>query len=344
MEISHDEKATYKELLELSHALSFPISHLLEDTKEATEVSVLFRKGFVDDQENAINEKFNLFVENILAIKPDLDKIESVRSKIKTAENTYKNAQIMASLFREYYFKGNHVDPLTELPSILANDLGMVVKVLELGKNIDGASAYIDGLTFLFVSPRFEGRMLFTVAHELGHILNHHKMTENSVYIDKKISFRPRHDKHNIERFANAFASSLLLPIDGTSRMLKKIRELQKIRTNSQLGDVEIFYLARYYGVSFDVAAQRCEDLGLLPEYGAFSLAQQIKKDYGSAEKRANELGLSERAKVVFPEIPNFILDKAVELVKDENYSIGKIAEMLSVPVNLILNHHAKVG
>lgn len=334
--------ATYNELSAISAVLNLPISFLLKDYKQENQYEVLFRKQYGSAADATVVSNFDFFVNNILELQPDSSKVEKISAIVKHVENTFINAAALASFFRDVYFDGNHFDPLTNLPELLSNKLNFIIKVKELGTNADGASASIKDFVFLIVSPRFEGRMLFTLAHELGHVLNHHEQGDY-VYFDKKISLRPRDDKFKVEGFANAFASCLLLPDKGVAKVIQKVREAFQIDSQARLSDIEILHLSRFYGVSFDVAAFRCESLNLIPAGGAYSLSQKIKEDFGSAEKRANALGIAAREPIFFPAAPNFVLDKAVSLIEEGKYSIGKIADLLSVPVNTILDHHSKI-
>jgi Zn-dependent peptidase ImmA (M78 family) len=336
-------KATYAELRSISQVFDLPISHLLQDHQEKSKYEVLFRKQLGSTADDIVINNFNYFVDNVFKINPDVSKVEKFRESIAQTENTFGNAEKLAFLFREIYFDNNHFDPLLDLPQLLSNRLNFIVKVKELGKKTDGASASINGLIFLLISPRFEPRMLFTLAHELAHILNHH-YEGDFVFFDNEISLRPKDDKNKIEGFANAFASALLLPQEGVAKMIQKIREVYQIKPESGLSDIEILHLSRFYGVSFDVAAYRCELLKLIPSGGAYSLSQKIKEDFVSAEKRADLIGVPARASIFFPSIPNFILDQAIRLIEDGKFSIGKIAEMLSISINAITEYHSKIG
>jgi Zn-dependent peptidase ImmA (M78 family) len=335
--------ASYNELSLISSVLNLPISFLLSEQKEENQYEVLFRKQYGAAADVSVVSNFDYFINAILELDPDSSKVEKISALVKHVDNTYENADALAHFFREIYFDGNHFDPLNALPDLLSNKLNFIVKVRELGPNCDGASASIKNLVFLIVSPRFEGRMLFTLAHELGHVLNHHEQGDY-VYFDKKISLKPKEDPFKVEGFANAFASCLLLPEKGVAKLISRVREAFQIMENSGISDIEILHVSRFYGVSFDVAAFRCESLSLIPKGGAFSLSQKIKEDFGSAEKRADLLGIPAREPIQFPIAPNFVLDKAVSLIQDGKYSIGKIADLLSIPVKAILDHNSKVA
>ena len=124
----------------------------------------------------------------------------------------------------------------------------------------------------------------------------------------------------------HAFASNLLLPKAGVGIALRKIREIHQIHQDA-VGDIEILYLGRLFGVSFQVSARRCEDLGLLPSGGALSLYEQIKKEFVNPEKRAEQLGLPPRPEIKFPTLPRQVLEGAIKKVRTGEVSIGRASE-----------------
>lgn len=333
---------SYTELRQMAKVTHLPVSFLLKEHTQKDGMSILFRRQIGSVPENII-ESFNYFLENVIALNPAKDRVENLHERLPAVENTFLNAEKLAYIFRQEYFGGNFNDPLTNLPTILANKLNFIVKVFELGKSADGASAIVDGYTFILISPRFEARMLFTLAHELAHIINHHR-DGDFILFDNPYNLNPKADAQKNESFANAFASALLLPEKGMGKVIEKVRALLQLDKTLFISDIEILYLARFYGVSFDVASFRCEMLGLLPPGGAYALSARIKEAHGSAEKRADELNIAPREPLHFPDAPNFILERALELIMAEEYSSGKIAEMLSMPVQSIFQYNSHIG
>jgi len=145
---------------------------------------------------------------------------------------------------------------------------------------------------------------------------------------------------NSAEFYAHAFASCLLMPQRGIGITLRKIREMQK-GAEENLGDLEILLLSRIYGVSFYAAAKRCEDLSLLPKGGAISLNETLKKEYGSAEKRADAANLPPRADVLFPKMPPLLLKAATEKVRAGEISIGKASSILGLAIADLLTANA---
>lgn len=328
---------TLHDVKKLSTVLNLSVSYLLRETQPQREYDFLFRQGIESDHMSIVIDRFGHFVEGILALKPDKNDVENVREKLIHGDNSFEHAEFLAHAFRVLYF--NEEDPIDVLPSLLS-DLGFIVKTVSLGKSVEGASAYIKDLPFVFISPSFEPRMLFTLAHELGHILNHHG-TGDFFYFDEHISFNRRTQKRDVERFANTFASCLLLPPSAVGKALVKLRERNLMFNKNQIGEIELLQVMRIFNVSFEVVLRRFEDLKLIEQGFASSISQKVKDEYGSSEKRADSLGIPPRKQIIFPEAPGFLISQAVELVSKGDLSLGKAAELLNVPINTILNYRA---
>lgn len=256
-------------------------------------------------------------------------------------ENTLKNAEINAQIFRSLFFNDDQLSPLLSLPKIISEKLNTLIFVID-NADIDGASASMNGIPFIFVSKRFSGRMLFTLAHEVGHIMLHHKHDDGDFAVideDYQVTNQPKPDVVDIEVYANAFASALLMPSQGLGISLKKIREAAKIEVD-EVGDIEIGYLARIYGVSFWAAARRCEDLTIIPRGAASAMAQRLNDKFGSAEKRGEEVGLPPRQEIKFPVVPHVLLESALESVKNGHLSVGSAAKMLGLKTSQVFEQN----
>ena len=227
-----------------------------------------------------------------------------------------EDARRDSEVFRHRFFLGDQISPILQLPTVAVEKMDIVLLVTPRLR-IDGASAIIRGVPFVFVSPRFSPRMLFTLGHEIGHLVAHHRSgTSFAVFDGHNSTGSIRRRRFAGERFADAFASALLLPISGVGITLGKVREIYGIDPESPVGDIELLYLARFFGVSFQVAARRCEDLQLIPEGGALSLYEEIRKRHDSPENRAEHLGLPPRPEIKFPTVPRRLLDAVAKRIR----------------------------
>ncbi len=332
-------EATMSEVQKLSDAMKMSIEFLTSENKKYEDLNLLFRKSIKDKKDVELASRFSHLVGNSFEIMSEQSIDYSLlRSMMSMRENTYENAFRLANQFR--YTIGDEIglSPMVNLPQIVAEKLNCILYVVELGRHIEGASAVVEGIPFIFLSPRFKPRMLFTLAHELGHILNHHGLEQDFALYDSDVNSISRSTNLD-ESFANAFASNLLLPERGVGVALKKIGEIFKIE-NQVLGDVEILYLSRIYGVSFEVAALRCEDLTLLPKGGARALYEHIKANHVNPEQRAKKLNLPERPDVTFPKVSPNLTKLAVEKIRKGSISLGKASEILSMPISQIMREN----
>lgn len=260
------------------------------------------------------------------------------RGHFDVGPQNQRTAEVHAARFREVFFGGDQLGPLHSLPQIVAERMGVLLFVTR-SSDFDGASAFLDGSAFVFVSARFRPRMLFTLAHEVGHLIAHHDPVIPFAIIDEDI------EDHGVsrtdqERYANYFASSVLMPAQGFAIALKKVREVAGT-SGHEVGDLEINLLARIYGVSFWAAALRCEALALIPRGGAAALNERLNKAHGSAEKRAEEVGLPPRADIVFPPVPRTLLQSAVEKIRAGELSLGRAAALLELSISDLMTANA---
>lgn len=259
--------------------------------------------------------------------------------KFSRGNLTYEDAEANAEIFRRLFLADDQVSPILGLADLAAEALGIFLFLVRTAR-FEGASAYVEGWPFVFVAERFSPRMLFTLAHEIGHLIAHHDPNEIFAVVDFETEKRTQAAKSAAEFYAHAFASSLLMPRRGIGITLRKIRELEE-QPNKQLGDLELLLLARIYGVSFYCAAKRCEDLDLLPRGGAASLDESLRREYGSAEKRADSASLPPRPEIQFPQIPSSLLKAAIRKVRSGQLSVGRASSILGLSIADLLATNA---
>jgi Zn-dependent peptidase ImmA (M78 family)/transcriptional regulator with XRE-family HTH domain len=343
--LSEGANPTVSELRRLAEALRISIVDFASPNARERETDLLFRRapvsgkpvpsGTVTRMSRRMASSFDLLLKANHKIGPWWS------SRFEPGENTLESAERNAVVFRTLFCNDDQLSPLHSLPKVVVERMGVMVFVLRT-PDLDGASAYLDGVPFVFISARFPPRMLFTLAHECGHLVAHHNPAESFAVIDETTNAEgpSSFNEANEERYANAFASSLLMPRASVGVALKKIREMAKIAQDA-VGDVEIGYLARIFGVSFWAAARRCEDLALIPRGGAASLNEKLVKEYGSAEKRAEQVGLPPRQEVRFPPVPQTLLASAVERVRSGELSVGRAASILGLSIEDLMAANA---
>jgi Zn-dependent peptidase ImmA (M78 family) len=216
---------------------------------------------------------------------------------------------------------------------------GMVVSRL-LYSRYEGVSLIAGNYCFIFVSPRFQGRMLFTLGHELGHIIAHHESGGDAIF-ERAGQIGTFGERSRREAFVDAFSSCLLLPDIGVGKALQAFRQHYGVKSRN-ITDLEILLLARFYGVSFDVAAHRCEDLGLLPSGASLAISSQLKKEFGSPEKRAEHLGLPPRQQIILPPISVHLAKSISRAIRLGHVSIGWVTDRLGLSIGEVLSINAE--
>lgn len=146
--------------------------------------------------------------------------------------------------------------PLFELREILESDVGVRVFYMDLPSRVAGLFAYTDELGgCIAVNERHpEERRRWSMAHEYGHFLTSRRRSE--------ISLLAAHSRvPAVERFADAFARSMLMPSAGLRRRFNEIYR----ESNGNVNTADICRLAHFYFTSVEAMMLRLEELRLLP-------------------------------------------------------------------------------
>ncbi len=121
-------------------------------------------------------------------------------------------------------------------------------------------------------------REIFTLAHEIGHIILHIER-ENS-FVDDKITITGKSTNEN-EQEANYFAACLLMPAEEVHRFVDL--ELQE-SGKCELTAMDIARMMSEFNVSFDMALNRLEALGLI------DASQRLCLDSEKVQRRVGNL------------------------------------------------------
>ncbi|WP_025898018.1 ImmA/IrrE family metallo-endopeptidase [Sneathiella glossodoripedis] len=334
-----DNSPSMRELKLIAGALNISIADI-SLWEHPEDIDLLFRTQEENQYEKIAANKISRKVSLAANILGNTEKPKWLNA-FGILEESYEEAERLANLFRHHFCKDDINRPLHDLPSLLSKKAEILLFIVDNVK-IDGASGIYKGWPFICLSKRFPQRMLFTLAHELGHIVSHHNYSSNITFWDGEDSIGHNQQGKNqkSESFADAFASYLLLPTHGVAIVLQEVRSMLSTK-NDNLGDIEIIYLSYFYGVSFEVAAYRCEQLGLLPAGGANSLYAYLIKHHGSPEKRAKEAGIPERPPIDFNAKNDLLLQKSIQSIEDGESSLGMVSEMLGEKISEILKLHS---
>jgi Zn-dependent peptidase ImmA (M78 family) len=338
------DEPSLAEIKRISKAIHVPLGNLLSnavDSPEHAPYRVLLRRT-IDQRAENIQSSLEVVaaqISDIMGIarglQASLEWLNIFRGLVVRVEN----AEDFAAVFRRAFAQLDDKEPFPFLPQTL-EELGVLVCYGRDAK-IDGVSAIIDGRAVILLGRRTsKPRMLFTLAHEVGHLVARHDLRDNDfAQIDQWVGEIESVQVKAEEQFADAFAAAVLMPRKGFLITVQHIRDHYK--AHGPLGDVEIMTLARFFSVSFEVAARRCEAFGLLEPRGARALYQAIVAQHKNPERRADELGLRARDPIVI-ETSSTLLTEATRLVGQEKLSAGRAAEILNVPVSQLFVANVK--
>jgi Zn-dependent peptidase ImmA (M78 family)/transcriptional regulator with XRE-family HTH domain len=143
--------------------------------------------------------------------------------------------------------------PAYSLSNILEQVLGILVLYMDLGSGGSGASTSGDfGRAILINSSDSPWRRNYDLAHELFHLITW------DIFSDEEIYSKSKKDKSEVEQWANAFASAILLPAEEVRREFSKRLEGNKIAY------ISLIEIAREFKVSIEALLWRLVNLNLL--------------------------------------------------------------------------------
>jgi Zn-dependent peptidase ImmA (M78 family) len=177
-----------------------------------------------------------------------------------------------------------------------------------LGENADlGFTVKKDNDIIIFTNSCSRlSREIFTLAHEIGHVILH-LMDDNS-FIDDNMTINGR-STDGKEQEANYFAACLLMPADDVDRFIDL--EIQNFHEKG-LSAMDIARIMSEFNVSFDMALNRLESLNVIDQN------QKIRLDNEKTEKRVGNLlrGVGGNARLNVPSndinIPHEYIDYAI--------------------------------
>lgn len=291
-ELYADSEPTIEEIRKISHGLKVAARDLILPVNRDVGARAKLRSNF-----NYIYDEWSFYeacrIENRFIELSDAIDIRSSLPFFVDFEKTADSAEELSRILRVNFLKVDLFAPLLQLPTLLFDTFG-VITFLFSSRKIDGASFRKSGSAIIAIAERNDIRMVYTLAHELCHLLVDISDFDNSeAWIDEDV-FSPKDASvRKIEYFANEFAAALLIPLEGLLAEIKSVNA--RIEGPGQLTAYHVGCIARKFGTSFSVAARRCENLDLIDVGGAAAIEDVIKKKYKSAEKYADLMNIPER-------------------------------------------------
>jgi Zn-dependent peptidase ImmA (M78 family) len=158
--------------------------------------------------------------------------------------------------------------------------LGYKLLRYPLGDNADlGFTVKKDNDIVIFTNSCSRlSREIFTLAHEIGHVILH--LDDEKSFIDDNVTINGKSTDAK-EQEANYFAACLLMPSDDVDRFIDL--EIQNFREKG-LSAMDIARIMSEFNVSFDMALNRLESLGIITPN------QKLCLDNEKIEKRVGNL------------------------------------------------------
>ncbi len=341
-EIISGSRVNVAEIRDICSGLRLPIQIFSEgESRQGSgDLAPLFREVRASSDEYDITvERISIFIEACLEILPKRETLPYWLNLFPHQNKTYAAADRLSKIARALLYPDDANGPIPDLGECLGNLDGLIVSKLGYSR-YEGVSVIAGNYCFIFVSPRFSGRMLFTLGHEFGHLVSDHAGGQFARF-EKAKQIGTFGERSRIEAFVDAFASCLLMPDTGLGKFLAFAREHLDLSTE-RITDRDILMIARFFGVSFEVAGLRLENLGLLKGGVTFGLADYLRKEFKSPERRADALGISPREKVIIPTISPQLSRPLLAALRNGDVSIGWASNNFGYSIGEIFAAQAK--
>lgn len=165
------------------------------------------------------------------------------------------------------------------------------------------------------------GRLSFDAAHEYAHVLMDRRLRAHATP-----SGRPEEHEELLEVRANVFAAAFLMPAEGIERFLWDLGMSRGDR--HEIDVVDVLYLQRTFGVSYQATLYRLQNLGWLDKGKRKELGEHqpeiLARAWGLEEEHQPNLDRFEEAGY-----PLRYMYLALEAHQRDKISLGKLAELL---------------
>lgn len=154
----------------------------------------------------------------------------------------YDDVEKVAERLREQWCLGSQ--PVASLIELLERQgILVIVTQADHAEKFDGCQAKVNGIPVIVISGKWPGdRQRFTLAHELGHLVLHHRLA----------------DELDEEKACHRFAGAFLLPASAMRHRLGARRHALEVR--------ELYLLKQEAGLSMMACIYRAADLGIISD------------------------------------------------------------------------------
>lgn len=200
--------------------------------------------------------------------------------------------------------------PAVQLRELMEERLAIKTFVLAADSPLSGACIFheqVGGCVLVIVKAI--PHMLYTLAHELGHLLAH----RDTPTVDEDFGVKtPK------EQFANAFAANLLMPRAAVQELFAAV-----YRSRAEFGTLEVIHMARHFGVSFPAILWRLQNLRLITPQAREQL------EASRTDGRTGRVSRVEDGPRYWRPLPERYVFLALGAYYRQEISIGRLAEIL---------------
>lgn len=245
------------ELAKLSDIYGRKIDYFLSEQTEISQPKVLWRDPAKTENKTETERKFISFCLNyrrLLGLTTEENiklpyNIQPDKTEFKRGGFEY-TVELAEELRRTLNLGGR---PAYSLSNVLEQVLNILVLYIDLGMVCSGASTSGDfGKAILVNSSDAPWRRNYDLAHELFHLITW------DIFSDEEIYPKTEKGKSEVEQWADAFASALLLPSEEVRREFSKRLEDNKITY------ISLVEIAQEFKVSIEALLWRLVNLNLL--------------------------------------------------------------------------------
>jgi Zn-dependent peptidase ImmA (M78 family)/DNA-binding XRE family transcriptional regulator len=254
-----DREVKAWELAQLAKLLSVELNDILSIEKPQLAPSVLWR-AVPNNQKDEIEVKFLKKCRDY-ALLEELSGLKSSRSlpqkNLKFEDLSYEMINALANSIRDEFNLGRR--PAVELEKTLQDGYGVKIWYFELKEGSAASTIGHFGPAILMNSQEAPWRRNYNFAHELFHLITWDNIPPNKI--------RNNAQKwEQLEKYANAFASSLLLPSEPV------LEEFERKVKNNKITFGELIDIARNFDVSTEALLFRLLNLRRLQKGTVTSL------------------------------------------------------------------------
>lgn len=320
------------ELIKLANLYKRPLNYFTTNFASISEPRVVWRNPAQLRDRKKLERTFLTYCRNfqrVLEITNEKDDILErflleIPNKKQLNERPFNYIEEISDTCRKLLNLGGK--PAYSLSNVLEHTLGIKVFSLDLGYGGSAASTVGDfGYAILINSSDAPWRRNYDLAHELFHLLTW-KLFINDIPQEEG-QYKPK-----IEQWADAFASSLLLPADELRKeFLKRVKD-------SSIEYIDLVEISREFGVPIEALLWRLVNLQLLKRRDVLdALEKGTLKDIDRKMRVKDWIGEK-------PYLSERYISLAIKALQMGNLSKAKFAEYVDKSISEVSSFLKKYG